>query len=134
MAIKRNAKVNPNLSTASMTDLIFLLLIFFVVASTSVNNNALRLLLPKSNSKTTSKPMTSVSIKQTGQNNFEYYVRSKRVQHDLIERELNLMLSGAEDPIITLYTDKTVPIEEVVSIMNIAQRNRYRLILATTPE
>ena len=134
MAIRRNSKVNANYSMASMTDIVFLLLIFFLITSTLINPNALRLLLPKSNSQTPSKPLTSVSIKQFGRDEFEYYVEKKPVKFDEIERSLQLLLLNKEEPTIALYSDETVPIGEIVKIMNIALRNKYRLILGTAPE
>jgi len=136
MAIKRGSKVNASFSMASMTDIVFLLLIFFLVTSTLINPNALRLLLPKSNSQTSSTPRVSVSIKQLGPEEFEYYVKTKQVNFNDIERnlQLELMNTNEEEAVVSLYTDKTVPVEQVVRIMNIASRNGYRLILATAPE
>jgi biopolymer transport protein ExbD len=119
---------------ASMTDIVFLLLIFFLVTSTLINPNALRLLLPKSNSQTPEKPTVSVSIKHIGEKTFEYYVNSKRVTFEEIERNLQLELINREDPVVSLFVDKTVPIEEGVRILNIGSRNNYRMILATTRE
>ena len=119
---------------ASMTDIVFLLLIFFLITSTLINPNALRLLLPKSNSQTPSKPLTSVSIKQLSQDEYEYYVEKKSVAFDEIEHSLQLLLLNKEEPTIALYSDDTVPIGEIVKIMNIALRNKYRLILGTAPE
>jgi biopolymer transport protein ExbD len=119
---------------ASMTDIVFLLLIFFLITSTLVNPNALRLLLPRSNSQTPSKAKASVFIKHLGDKNFEYYVETKPVKFDEIERNLQLKLMNAEEPTISLYADRTVPVEEVVRIMNIASRNKYKMILATAPE
>jgi len=119
---------------ASMTDIVFLLLIFFLVTSTLINPNALRLLLPKSNSQTPEKPKVSVSIKHLGEKKFEYYVNSKRVPFNEIERNLQLELINREDPVVSLFIDKTVPIEEAVRILNIGSRNNYRMILATSRE
>ena len=134
MAIRRNSKVNASYSMASMTDIVFLLLIFFLITSTLVNPNALRLLLPRSNSQTPSKTKASVSIKHLGEKSFEYYVEAKSVKFDEIERHLQLKLMNVEEPTISLYADRTVPVEEVVRIMNIAIRNKYKMILATAPE
>jgi biopolymer transport protein ExbD len=119
---------------ASMTDIVFLLLIFFLVTSTLINPNALRLLLPKSNSQTPDKPRVSVSIKHLGENKFEFYVKSKRVPFNEIERNLQLELINETDPVISIFVDKTVPTEQLVRILNIASRNKYRPILATSPE
>jgi biopolymer transport protein ExbD len=134
MAIKRSSKVNSGYSMASMTDIVFLLLIFFLVTSTLINPNALRLLLPKSNSQTPDKARVSVSIKHLGENSFEFYVKTKLVPFNEIERNLQLELIDQKDPVISVYTDKTVPMEQFVKIMNIASRNGYRAILGTAPE
>jgi biopolymer transport protein ExbD len=134
MSIKRSAKVNAGFSMASMTDIVFLLLIFFLVTSTLINPNALRLLLPKSNSQTPDKPRVSVSIKHLGQDKFEFYVRNKFVSFDEIERNLQLELINETDPVISIFVDKTVPTEQLVRILNIASRNKYRSILAASPE
>jgi biopolymer transport protein ExbD len=126
--------VNAGFSMASMTDIVFLLLIFFLVTSTLINPNALRLLLPKSNSQTPDKPRVSVSIKHLGQDKFEFYVKNKRVDFKDIERNLQLELIDQTDPVISIFVDKTVPTEQLVRILNIASRNKYRPILATSPE
>jgi biopolymer transport protein ExbD len=134
MAIKRGSKVNSGFSMASMTDIVFLLLIFFLVTSTLINPNALRLLLPKSNSQTPDKPRVSVSIKHAGQDKFEFYVKNKLVPFDEIEHSLKLELINEADPVVSIFADKSVPVEQLVKVLNIASRNKYRPILATSPE
>jgi biopolymer transport protein ExbD len=62
MAIRARNKITASFSMASMTDLVFLLLIFFMITSTLVSPNALKLLLPQSNSQTNAKPLTTISI------------------------------------------------------------------------
>ena len=39
-----------------------------------------------------------------------------------------------EDPCISLQADKSVPLEQIVKVMNIAKDHNYRLILSTEPE
>lgn len=129
MAIKRGSKVDSSFSAASMTDLMFLLLIFLLVATTLINPNALKLLLPKSNSQLNEKPYTTVSITS----NLDYYVETDPVPFPKLESVLHAKLSGVEDPVISLHCDKSVPVDEVVKVMNIARNNNYKLILATNP-
>lgn len=120
-----------------MTDIVFLLLIFFLVTSTLINPNALKLLLPKSNNQIAAKSTASVSIKHyVKANTFSYHINGnpKAVAKDEIESQLQTLLRDAEDPTVSLYVDKTVPMEQVVQIMNIAKRNKYKIILATAPE
>lgn len=137
MAIKRRSKVDPSFSMSSMTDIVFLLLIFFLVTSTLVNPNALKLLLPKSTNQISSKPLVSISIRHYIQSNtFSYHINGKNTPTQLsdIEKIVQQELMDSEDPTVSLHVDKTVPMEQVVNIMNIAKRNQYRIILATSPE
>lgn len=122
---------------SSMTDIVFLLLVFFLVTSTLVNPNALKLLLPKSTNQVSAKPMVSISIKHYLQTNtFSYHLNGKNTPVALseIEKLIQGELMDQEEPTLSLHVDKTVPMEQVVNVMNIAKRNQYRIILATAPE
>jgi len=137
MAIKRRSKAEPNFSMSSMTDIVFLLLIFFLVTSTIVNPNALKLLLPKSTNQVSAKPEVSVSIKHLlPQNTFSYHINGNPapVAFSDIEPLIQNELKDTEDPTISLHVDKSVPMEQVVEVMNIAKRNQYKIILATAAE
>lgn len=134
MSIKKRNKVNSAFSMSSMTDIVFLLLIFFMVTSTLIAPNALKLLLPESNNQTQAKPITTISITQ----NLEYYINNNgnltQVRFSEIEPFLQRTVGQGDDIYLSLHADKEVPIEEVVKIMNIARRNEYKMILATSPE
>ncbi len=130
MALSSRNKVTPHFSMSSMTDIVFLLLIFFMLTSTLIAPNALKLLLPQSNNQTSSSPVISVSITEDR----EYFVKTEQVQFSELERTLQLKLRDEEEPTISLHVDRSVPMEEVVKVMNIAKNNQFRLILATQPE
>lgn len=135
MALKRRNKVDASFSMSSMTDIVFLLLIFFMVTSTLVAPNALKLLLPQSNNQTAAKAITTISITK----DMKYYINDdgalKRVAFQEIEPFLqNRYGIGNDDIFISLHAEKSVPWEEVVKIMNIARRNKYKMIAATAPE
>ena len=113
------------------------MLIFFLVTSTLVNPNALKLLLPKSSNQVSAKPTLSVSIKHhTDSNTFSYHINGdeKTVPFSSLEGIIADELKDAEDPTFSIYADRTVPIEKVVDLMNIAKRNKFKVILATSPE
>lgn len=129
MKLKRHARVDSSTSMSSMSDLVFLLLIFFMITSTMVAPNALKLLLPRSNSQTSAKAVTTISITE----NQQYYVETKPVPIEQMEAYLQQHLAGSEEPTISLHADRSVPIEAVVKVMNIAKDNHYKLILATAP-
>lgn len=113
-----------------MTDLMFLLLTFFLVLTTMVSPNALKLVLPQSNSQVKDKAYTTVSI--TG--DLHYYVENVPVSFNQLENALQERMIGQENPTVSLHCDKSVPIDEVVKVMNIARNNDFKLILATSPE
>ena len=136
MALKRNTKVDAQFSVSSMTDIVFLLLIFFLVTSTLINPNALKLLLPKSTGQVSAKATVSVSIKDWGNDTYTYHVNGDKTpaSYEQVEDKLIGLLSSEEDPTFSIYSDQSVPVGEVVQIMNIAKRNHYKVILATQPE
>ena len=136
MAIKRTTKVDAGFSMSSMTDIVFLLLIFFLVTSTLINPNALKLLLPKSTGQVSAKPTVSVSIKDWGDGQYTYHINGSEIAEEIgqVEDDLVGLLQNEEDPTFSIFSDQSVPIGEIVQVMNIAKRNHYKVILATQPE
>ena len=134
MAIKHGSKVEKSFSASSMTDLMFLLLLFLLIATTLINPNALKLLLPKSSNQLKDMAMTTVSVQDSRNGKYRYYVEMKEVGSiDGVERALKERLDGQQEPTVSLHCDKTVAVDEHVNVMNIAKDNNYKLILATTP-
>lgn len=121
---------------SSMTDLVFLLLIFFLITSTLVNPNALKLMLPKSTGQVSAKATVSVSIKDWQDGSYTYHINGDEqpIPFTEVEDDLVDLLQNEEDPTFSIYADESVPVKEVVSVMNIAKRNHYKVILATQPE
>ena len=119
-----------------MTDIVFLLLIFFLVTSTLINPNALKLLLPKSTGQVNAKATVSVSIKDWHNDSYTYHINGDEnpLSYQEVEDALVGLLAAEEDPTFSIYSDETVPVGEVVQMMNIAKRNHYKVILATQPE
>jgi biopolymer transport protein ExbD len=127
MKFKNRNKVSPEFSMSSMTDIVFLLLIFFMLTANSPN--ALDLLLPKAKGKSTNTQNVSVSINK----NLEYFVNNERINGEYIEIELKKALEGQEKPVIILRAEESVAIKEAVNVMDIANRNNYKVILAVRP-
>ena len=115
---------------SSMTDIVFLLLIFFMLTSTLVSPYALKLLLPSSKARTLEQQTISVSITP----DIDYYIGENKIPFEQLEDKLKLELSGEKEPAIVLHADKTVDIEYAVKVMDIAYRNKYKVVLATNPK
>ncbi|GAA4280755.1 ExbD/TolR family protein [Gaetbulibacter aestuarii] len=129
MNFRGRNKVTPEFNMSSMTDIVFLLLIFFMIASTLVTTNAIDIVLPKASGKTENKKSVSVSIKK----DLTYYIDQKRVGESILENELMAALSDQAKPTIILRAEKSVPVENVVKVMDIANRNKVKVILAVRP-
>ena len=129
MNLRGRNKVSAEFSMSSMTDIVFLLLVFFLLTSPAITPDALDLILPKAKGKTTHKQNVSVSITNDG----AYYVNKERVSEYSIEKELKKILAGQENPTLILRAEEGVPIEDAVFVMDIANKNNYKVVLAVRP-
>ncbi|MDG2498441.1 MAG: biopolymer transporter ExbD [Flavobacteriaceae bacterium] len=129
MNIRGRNKISPEFNMSSMTDIVFLLLIFFMIASTLVTTNAIDILLPKSSGKTENKKSVAVSIKK----DLSFFIDQSKVEAQNLESELLQLLQKETAPTIVLRAEKSVTVDYVVNVMDIANRNKFKIILAVNP-
>ena len=131
MGLKRRSKVDSGFSMSSMTDIVFLLLIFFMITSTMVTPPARKdLTLPKSDHQVSAKPNTTISVTS----DLKYFIEGDEVSFWRMERRLKEIMTEEPETYIALHVDESVPFSEVGKIRDIAIKNKYKLILATTPK
>lgn len=135
MALKRRNRITASFSMASMTDIIFLLLIFFMVTSTVVFPNAIKVMLPQSKQQTSAKPLTRLTIDK----DLNYYVafgkeKERPVTFDEIAPFLISVREREPEMYVALYADQSIAYEEVVKVLNIANENQFKMVLATRPQ
>lgn len=130
MALSNKNKVSVNFSSAGMSDIVFLLLLFFMLTSTLVHPTALKLLLPKGTTQTSARPMTTVSITK----DLQYFIEEQPIALENLEAALQAKVGSNPEIYVSVHADRSVPVEYVVNVMNIAVKNQYKLILATTPK
>lgn len=130
MKLTSRNKVSPEFNMSSMTDLVFLLLIFFMLTSTLVTSSALDVVLPKSKAQTVKKATVTVTIDK----DLQYSVGKNVVPAE--EVEMYLLQEASKDPesVVILRADESVPTGETVRIMDIAYRNKLKMVLATDPK
>ncbi|MBA3985736.1 MAG: biopolymer transporter ExbD [Flavobacteriales bacterium] len=129
MNLRGRNKVDPNFSMSSMTDIVFLLLVFFLLTSPVITPDALDLILPQAKGKTSNQQNLSVSITK----DLDFYVNKVRIEESGIENNIKSLLRGIDDPTIILRAEEGVPIESAVKIMDIANRNKFKIVLAVRP-
>jgi biopolymer transport protein ExbD len=115
---------------SSMTDIVFLLLIFFMLSSTMVTTNALELNLPKAKGKTENTKNVSVNINK----DMEYFIDADPIAEAGLEAKLIELLANDESKAIVLRAEQGVPIEKAVAVMDIAYRNKFKIVLAVDPK
>ena len=129
MNLRGRNKVSAEFSMSSMTDIVFLLLVFFMLTPSAITPEALDLILPKAKGKTSNVPKASVSITKEG----AFYINKERVSQYNIETELKKILVGQDKPTVILRAEEGVPIEDAVLVMDIANKNNYKIVLAVRP-
>ena len=122
-----------------MSDLVFLLLIFFMLTSTLIAPNAIKLLLPQSNSRTMAKQNVTVYINE----NNDYFIGERQVAEDQLQPEILVELNksnGGEDGTVVVRSDKNVPVQYVVNVIdavnniNNETHQNHKVLLATSPK
>jgi biopolymer transport protein ExbD len=128
---KRHNRIPAEMQTSAMNDIMFFLLLFFLIASAITNPNVIKLLLPKSSSgQAVSKKTISVTISQ----DLQYTVNNKPVKIEDMQATLMGYKKLTSELTIVLAVDRTVSIQNVVQIMDIAQKMNIKLVLATEPK
>lgn len=136
MAIKSRNKVEPTFNSSSMSDLVFLLLIFFMLTSTLVAPNAIKLMLPSSNSETRVKQTVTVYVNEQ----FHYYVDEDPADEAQLTDLINTKIGNNTQATVVLRSDKSVPVQYIVNVIdavntiNNATGNNHKVILATSPK
>ncbi|MBG6063065.1 biopolymer transport protein ExbD [Flavobacterium sp. CG_9.1] len=130
MNLRGRNKVSAEFNMSSMTDIVFLLLIFFMLTSTMVTTNALDLVLPKAKGKTDSNKNIAVSINKK----LEFFIDKQPVLENELEAKLLSLFTADQTKAIILRAEEGVPIEKAVNVLDIANRNQIKVVLAVRPK
>ena len=134
MAIRSRNKRKIDFNSSSMSDLVFLLLIFFMLTSTLVAPNAIKLLLPSSNSKTISKQTITIYVDDKNQ----YYLEERPISENKLQSEIHAALAGQIEGTVVIRSDKSVAVQHIVNIIDAVNEinkdtdNKHKVLLATS--
>lgn len=128
MNLRRRKRANAEVHTAAMNDIMFFLMLFFLIASTVTNPNIVKLMLPRSDSgQSVSKKTINVSITK----DLEYFVEKRQVSLQELQPSIQTYQQATQELTIVLHVDHTVAIEDVVNVMDIANKLKVKMVLAT---
>ncbi len=115
-------------STSSFSDIMFFLMLFFLIASTLISPSVVKLTLPNAKyHQTIRKTEIALSITK----DLQYYINKKEVPFDQIENELIAVSKGKEEPVVVLRVDNTIPVQNLVNVLQIGNKLNIKMILAT---
>ena len=126
MNLRGRNKVDPTFNMSSMTDIVFLLLIFFMLTSTLVTVSAIDVVLPKAGGKTENSKAVAVTITSTSL----FYIDKTKVSSSKLESELLRKVGVDKQITIVIRGDKEVPYKNVMKVIDIANKNKLKMILA----
>ena len=130
MNLRRRNRAVGEVYSASLNDIMFFLLLFFLITSTLATPNVLKLLLPNAKSGTQSvKHPISISVTE----DLQYAVNNTPVIPDQLESELTKLIAGQPDPTALLKVDKTIQVQNLVDLLDIGNRLKIKMVLATQP-
>lgn len=97
-----------------------------------VTPNAIKVLLPQGKEQTHAKPMARIIIDK----NLNYYAAWGRSDEmPVTEEEITPFLLDCREKdsemYVALYADETIPYSEIVKVLNIANENQFKMVLAT---
>lgn len=126
MNLRGRNKVDPNFNMSSMTDIVFLLLIFFMLTSTLVTVSAIDVLLPKAGGKTENKKSVAVTITKDS----DFYIGKSKVSSSKLEQQILNEVGADKQKTVVIRGDQNVPYKNVMRVIDIANRNKLKMILA----
>lgn len=126
MNLRGRNKVDPSFNMSSMTDIVFLLLIFFMLTSTLVTVSAIDVLLPKAGGKTENSKSVAVTITSSSQ----FYIDKTKVSSSKLESAILSSVGIDKKKTIVIRGDQNVPYKNVMKVIDIANKNKLKMILA----
>jgi len=128
MNLRRKSKITAEVATSSMNDIMFFLMLFFLIMSTLLNPNVIKLTLPNSkHNQTLRQKEVSISITK----DLQYFIDNQAVPFDKIEAYLAVELQKSKDLTVILRCDSSLPVQELVNVLEIGNKLKVKMVLAT---
>lgn len=128
MNLRRKKKINAEVATASMNDIMFFLMLFFLIMSTLLNPNVIKLTLPSSSHNVElRKKEVTISVTK----DMQYFVNNVPVTFPMLEPLLTTELAKSKDFTVILRCDSGLTIQDLVTVLEIGNKLKVKMVLAT---
>lgn len=132
MNLRKRKNAHVEVHTSALNDIMFFLLLFFLLASAVANPQVVKLLLPSSDTgqQVSNKKTVTVSIDE----NLNYFIDKKPTTIDNLYAEVEAYKQANKDVTIILYPYKMAPTQNVLQVVDIANKLQLKLVLAVEPK
>lgn len=128
MNLRNKNKFRAEVSTSSLSDIMFFLMLFFLITSTLISPSVIKLTLPSSkHHQTVRKTEISISINK----DLVYFVNNKQIVFSELEKELNKQIPDKNNVTVVIRCDSSIPVQELVNVLQIGNKLKIKMILAT---
>ena len=128
MKLKRKSKISTSFNSSPMNDIIFFLLLFFLLTSTFGLPGVIKVLLPKATGETNVVKKT-VDLTITG--DLHYFLAGKEIPKDELETGIVQAFTNIPEPVIVLRTDRNIKVQDLVDVMEMGNRHKVKMVIAT---
>jgi biopolymer transport protein ExbD len=125
---RRNSKGHAAVEASSLSDILFFLMLFFLMISTMASPSAIKLLLPNSKSGQTI-PKETINLYIDANSNFS--IETEKVTLEEITVRLTAKANAKEKPTIVIRADKSIPLENLIKILDIVNGLKLPSVVAT---
>lgn len=129
----RRRRVIAEMNLIPLIDVSLILVIIFMVLTPILVHSQLTVRLPKASSAAPASADSAVTVQIA--RNGAVTVEGRAVRWDRLERELTLRASKSSGKTVLVQADRSVPVEKVVQVLDIAKRLGVgKLGIGVTPE
>lgn len=132
MNLRKRNKATVEVHTSALNDIMFFLMLFFLLASAVVNPQVVKLLLPRSESGQQSSAQKTVTVSIDEKLN--YFVDKQKVSLEGLQSAVEAYQKASPDLSIVLYVARGVSIENTMTVFDVANKLKLKVVLAVEPK
>jgi biopolymer transport protein ExbD len=128
MNLRGKNKFRPEVSTSSLSDIMFFLMLFFLIMSTMISPSVIKLTLPKSQY---NQKIQKVNLAVVITKDLKYYINNTPSEFNQLENSIKSLVKNPAEQTIVIRCEDNVPVQKLVDVMQIGNKLKIKMILAT---
>ena len=129
--LRKRVHREAEVSTDSLSDIMFFLMLFFLILSTMVSPNAMKVNLPSSTNSPRIENKNPIHLAVT--KDHKYFIDSKEVSYADLEAELKAKIGDKTEPSVVIHVDKDLLYQDFIDVRQLGDRLKCKMVCATQP-